>query len=62
MNDSLDVELQDGELLEEIRLTAALMVSASATACPLSREAIDEALFAAPAKGGDWLRRSAGTP
>ena len=46
MNDALQVELQDGDLLEEIRLTAALMVAAAATASTLSQDSIDEILAA----------------
>ena len=48
MNDALQVELQDGELLEEIRLTAALMVAAATTAGTLSQHSIDEVLAATP--------------
>lgn len=44
MNDALQVELQDSELLEEIRLTAALMVAASAAAAALSQGSIDRIL------------------
>jgi len=40
MNDTLHVEMQDSDLLEEIGLMAALMVAASETEGMLSQEAI----------------------
>lgn len=46
MNDTLHVEMQDGDQLEEIGLMAALMIAASATEGTLSQEAIDEILSA----------------
>jgi hypothetical protein len=44
MTDALWVDLEDGELLEEIRLTAALMLMASETTGPVTQEAVDEVL------------------
>jgi hypothetical protein len=42
--DALDVSLHDSELLEEVELTALLMVAANDAAGPLARSAVDELL------------------
>lgn len=44
MTDPLDVELQDPELQEEIRLVAELMAAAASAGAPLSQARIDELL------------------
>jgi hypothetical protein len=51
MNDTLHVEMQDSDLLDEIGLMAALMVAASETEDMLSQEAIDEILAATSEEG-----------
>ena len=48
MTDALDVDLQDPELRDEIRLVAELMVAASAATQHLSQSSID-AILAKPA-------------
>ena len=42
--DPFDVELEDPELLDEVGLTASLMVAANQSDGPLSRDQIDELL------------------
>jgi len=42
--DPFDVELEDPELLDEVGLTAGLMVAANQSDGPLSREEIDHLL------------------
>ena len=42
--DPFDVELEDPELLDEVGLTASLMVAANQSEGPLSRDEIDELL------------------
>jgi hypothetical protein len=42
--DPFDVELEDVELLDEVGLTAGLMVAANQSEGPLSREEIDRLL------------------
>ena len=42
--DPFDVELEDNELLDEVSLTASLMVAANQSEGPLSREEIDQLL------------------
>jgi len=42
--DPFDVELEDPELLDEVGLTAGLMVAANQSDGPLSREEIDQLL------------------
>ena len=44
MDDALDVELQDAELIDEIRLVTELMVVASMAPGELEQEVIDDAL------------------
>jgi hypothetical protein len=51
MNDVLHVDLQDEEQLEEIRLTAALMVAA-ADAEALSQDSVDEILASSELRPG----------
>ena len=42
--DPFDVELEDPELLDEVGLTASLMVAANQSEGPLSRDEIDRLL------------------
>ena len=42
--DPFEVELEDSELLDEVGLTAGLMVAANQSEGPLSREEIDRLL------------------
>ena len=42
--DPFDVELEDPELLDEVGLTASLMVAANQSDGPLSRDEIDQLL------------------
>lgn len=49
MNSSLDVDLQDNDLVSEIMLLADLMVAASESPEPLDLETIDETLGLWPA-------------
>ena len=44
MDDALDVELNDAELIEEIRLVTELMVVASMAPGELEQDVIDDAL------------------
>ena len=44
MTDPFDVDLQDAELSNEIRLTTELMVAASESACVLDQTVIDQIL------------------
>ena len=44
MDDALDVELNDAELIDEIRLVTELMVVAAMAPGELEQEVIDEAL------------------
>lgn len=47
MIDSLDVELHDPDLVDEIRLVVELMAAAAGSAEPLSQDTIDQILGAA---------------
>lgn len=49
MTDALDTDLQDDELIGEIRLIAELMVAAAQSPTALSQAAIDAILDACPA-------------
>jgi hypothetical protein len=51
MTDALDMDLQDGELIGEIRLVAELMVAAAQSPTALSQDAIDAILDASPPAG-----------
>ena len=46
MDDPLDIDLEDRDLQEEIRLVSELMAAAAASAVPLTQEHIDEVLEA----------------
>jgi hypothetical protein len=49
MSDQFDISLEDGELLNEVELTASLIVAASEADGPLSQEEIDRILGVTPA-------------
>ena len=51
MTDALDMDLQDGELIGEIRLVAELMVAAAQSPTALSQDVIDAILDASPPAG-----------
>ena len=44
MDDPLDIDLEDRDLQEEIRLVSELMADAAASAAPLTQERIDQVL------------------
>ncbi len=46
--DPLDVHLEDGELLDEVEMTASLIVAANQSDAPLSESEIDRVLGVAP--------------
>ncbi|HET8561753.1 MAG TPA: hypothetical protein VFL69_14625 [Marmoricola sp.] len=48
MDDPFDVSLEDGELMDEVELTASLIVAANQSDRPLSREEIDKILGIRP--------------
>ena len=51
MTDALDMDLQDDELIGEIKLVAELMVAAAQSPTALSQEAVDAILGASPPSG-----------
>lgn len=51
MNDALDLDLNDADLSDEIRLVADLMVAAAQSPTALSQDAIDAILDASPPSG-----------
>lgn len=51
MTDALDTDLQDDDLIGEIRLVAELMVAAAQSPTALSQAAIDAILDGCPAPG-----------
>ena len=48
MRDQLDVDLEDSDLLSEVELSVSLMIAATESAGPLSRDEIDELLGVTP--------------
>ncbi|RLV47690.1 hypothetical protein D9V37_16175 [Nocardioides mangrovicus] len=48
MDDQFDVSLEDDEMLDEVELTANLMVAANRADRPLSQQEIDEVLGVRP--------------
>ena len=51
MTDALDMDLQDDELIGEIKLVAELMVAAAQSPTALSPDAVDAILDASPPSG-----------
>lgn len=51
MADQFDVDLEDHALLEEVELTAELIVAASQSEAPLSRAEVDRILGVSPVPG-----------